>query len=116
MLHVDRVRSKKMFRDRTEAMSDRRDPGPGPVLTLLLNEMLFDHSHSSQTTSLHPPLSAAAACLPPSVPETCYDVHFSFSGSLSQVFFWVAIFFCGPTVSVHCLFDNYGHHFFSAYV
>ena len=26
----------KMFRDRTEAMLDRRGPGPGPVLTLLV--------------------------------------------------------------------------------
>jgi len=36
MLHMDRVWSKKMFSDWTEAMSDKRCPGPGrgPVLSL----------------------------------------------------------------------------------
>jgi len=37
MLHMDQVQSKKVFRDRTEAMLDwiGPGPGPGPVLTLV---------------------------------------------------------------------------------
>ena len=54
---------------------------------IIVHRLLVQVDHSPQTACLRPCLSCAAICLPPSVPETCYDVLRSFSRSLFQVFF-----------------------------
>ena len=59
MPHVDRVWSKNVLRDRTEAMLDWRGPGPGPGTVLTL-DILTVLSHSFCRLVLEPSCTALA--------------------------------------------------------